>query len=96
MMPLDEPAPPPAAPVAAPEPAAPADPLQAEFESVFHDFIDTRQRCGEPVDGVTFDKFATKLRGNREQLITRYGCKGVKFQVYVKDGKAALKATPVN
>jgi hypothetical protein len=25
----------------------------------------------------------------------KYNCKSVKFQVYVKDGKAALKATPV-
>jgi hypothetical protein len=32
---------------------------------------------------------------NREDLITKTGCKEVKFTVYVKDGKAALKATPV-
>ena len=62
---------------------------------MFQDFIDTRQRCGEATDGVTFDKFATKLRGNREQLMRTYNCSAVKFQVYVKDGKAALKATPI-
>ena len=62
---------------------------------MYQDFIDTRQRCGEATDGVTFDKFGAKLRANREQLMTRYKCQRVKFQVYVKDGKAALKATPV-
>ena len=91
--PLDEPPLP--EPAALPAAPAPIDPLEEEFRSVFQDFIDTRQRCGEPTEGVTFDKFAAKLRTNREQLMTRYKCQRVKFQVYVKDGKAALKATPV-
>jgi hypothetical protein len=69
--------------------------LEAEFRQVYRDFIETKQACGEPVEGITYDKFSGKLRSNRQQLITRYACKTVKFQVYVKDGKAALKATPV-
>jgi hypothetical protein len=74
----------------------PPDPLEAELRGVFNDFIETKQRCGEPTDGVTYEKFAEKLRANRAQLITKYSCKSVKFQVYIKDGKAALKATPVS
>ena len=35
------------------------------------------------------------LRKNKEQLVAKYNCRTVRFQVYVKDGKAALKATPV-
>jgi hypothetical protein len=69
--------------------------LEAEFRQVYRDFIETKQACGEPVEGITYDKFSGKLRANRQQLIGRYACKTVKFQVYVKDGKAALKATPV-
>jgi hypothetical protein len=68
--------------------------LDDELRAVFHEFLETKQRLGEPTDGVTFDKFAVKLKANRDQLISRYACKQVKFQVYVKDGKAALKATP--
>jgi hypothetical protein len=71
------------------------DPLEHEFRQVYRDFIETKQACGEPTEGITFDKFSGKLRSNRQQLISRYACKTVKFQVYVKDGKAALKATPV-
>mgnify|MGYP006915174119 FL=1 len=84
-------------PLAAPAPpsAAPADPLEAEFQAVYHDFIDTRERCGEPTEGVTFEKFSARLRDQRQQLMSRYNCKTVKFTVYVKDGKAALKATPL-
>jgi hypothetical protein len=76
-----------------PNPASNAD--DAHFQDVFRNFVATRQQCGEPADGLTYEKFAQKLQKNREQLITRYNCRTVRFQVYVKEGKAALKATPV-
>jgi Double sensory domain of two-component sensor kinase len=72
-----------------------SDPIEAELHAVFTEFLETKQRCGEPTEGVTYDKFAEKLRANRATLIAKYSCKTVKFQVYIKDGKAALKATPV-
>jgi hypothetical protein len=69
--------------------------LDAEFRAVYQEFVDTKQRCGESMEGVTYDRFSDKLRANRAQLISRYACKTVRFQVYVKDGRAALKATPI-
>ena len=63
---------------------------------MFNEFLETKQRCGEPTEGVTYDKFADKLRTNRATLMSKYACKTVKFHVYIKDGKAALKATPVS
>lgn len=68
---------------------------EAHFQDVFREFVTTRERCGEPSDGLTFEKFSAKLRKNKDQLVQKYNCKTVRFQVYVKDGKAALKATPV-
>jgi hypothetical protein len=65
------------------------------FQEVFREFVLTRERCNEPSDGLTYDKFVQKLRKNKEQLVQKYACRTVKFQVYVKEGKAALKATPV-
>jgi hypothetical protein len=65
------------------------------FQEVFREFVLTRERCHEPSDGLTYDKFVQKLRKNKEQLVQKYACRTVKFQVYVKEGKAALKATPV-
>ena len=35
------------------------------------------------------------LSRNREGLMKKYDCHTVRFQVYEKNGKAALKATPV-
>jgi hypothetical protein len=80
---------------AASSPVPPADPDQAHFEQVYRDFLATRERCGEGVDGLTLERFSDKLRKNREQLLSKYGCKTVRFTVYVKEGKAALRAAPV-
>jgi hypothetical protein len=65
------------------------------FQEVFREFVLTRERCSEPSVGLTYDKFVQKLRKNKEQLMQKYSCRTVKFQVYVKENKAALKATPV-
>jgi hypothetical protein len=74
--------------LAAPEPAA-------EWQTVYEEFIRTKRECGEPTDGLTFEKFQQTLKKNRDALMQRHGCKRVKFSVYVKEGRASLKATPV-
>ena len=99
------PAPPPRrvpAPAPAPAPApraAPAPPAasgeEAEWEDVFQDFLRVRVECGEPAEGLSYEKFRVKLEKNKDQLVQKYGCRTVRFQVYVKEGRAALKATPV-
>jgi len=71
------------------------DPEMAEWVGVYDDFIQTKRRCGEPTESLTFEKFQQTLRKNRDALVERHGCKRVKFTVYVKDGRASLKATPV-
>lgn len=81
--------------VASIAPAASANDEERHFQEVFRDFVATREKCREPADGLTFEKFKAKLLKNKEQLVAKYQCKTVRFQVYVKDGKAALKATPV-
>ncbi|MFO0596590.1 MAG: MXAN_5187 C-terminal domain-containing protein [Myxococcaceae bacterium] len=81
--------------VAALTPAGGGNEEERHFQEVFRDFVATREKCREPADGLTFDKFKTKLLKNKEQLVAKYQCRTVRFQVYVKDGKAALKATPV-
>jgi hypothetical protein len=68
---------------------------EAHWQQVFQDFLRTRASCGESTEGLAYEKFRVKLEGNKAQLVQKYGCKTVRFQVYVKDGKAALKATPL-
>lgn len=76
-------------------PDAAGDDEQAHWRQVFSDFLRTRGECGEASGGLTFERFAQKLASNKSALVAKYGCRTVRFQVYVKEGKAALKATPV-
>jgi hypothetical protein len=62
---------------------------------VYQEFLRLRVDCGESVEGLTWDRFRDKLRKNRDALALKYACRTVRFQVYTKDAKAALKATPV-
>lgn len=66
-----------------------------EWKNVYEEFLKTKRECGEPTDGLTFEKFQQTLKKNRDALMQRHGCKRVKFSVYVKEGRASLKATPV-
>jgi hypothetical protein len=78
---------------ATPSPAE--DEVDASWRSVHEEFLRMRSAQGEPVDGVSWDRFRDKLRKNRDLLVQKYACRTVRFQVYVKEGKTALRATPV-
>ena len=69
--------------------------FQTHVLEVFTEYVSTRERCGEAVGSLTLEKFRAKLEANRQQLMSKYGCRSARFSVYVKDGKAAIKATPV-
>lgn len=65
------------------------------WRGVFEDFVAIRKRLGDPAESFTFEKFERTLRKNRGAIQTKHGCRRVRFRAYVKDGKAALKASPV-
>lgn len=72
----------------------PAEELK-HWHEVFEQFVKTRKECGEPTDSLAFEKFTTTLQRHKDQLVAKTQCRSVRFQVYVKDGKATLKASPV-
>ena len=71
------------------------DPDEAHFQETFQRFLDLRKETGESGVQVSYDKFAAKLRKNRDDLLAKHQAKGVRFSVYVKDGRAAIKAAAV-
>jgi hypothetical protein len=85
----EEPAGPGMEDLAAPEEG---DPDEAHFQETFERFLELRQQTGEP-GNVSYERFAVKLRRNREDLMARHNAKGVRFSVYLKDGRAAIKAS---
>jgi hypothetical protein len=66
----------------------------AVFRGVFEKFVATRKECGEAGE-LSFSKFVQRLEQSKQAVIEKHACKDVKFEVYVKNGKAALKATPL-
>lgn len=65
------------------------------FKQVFEEFVATKKQCGEPTSGLTIEKFSDTLRKNTDQIVAKHGARKVRFAVYVKDGRAALRATPI-
>lgn len=97
-----EPAVPQQAQPAAPEQSEAAGPPrneprneEDEWQQVYQEFLATKQQCGEKTSGFTYEKFEATLRKNRDSLVQRHGATRVRFSVYVKDGRAALKASPL-
>lgn len=67
----------------------------ADWRTVYSEFIALKKQCGEATAQLTFEKFKGTLQRNKDALVARHGCERVRFTVYVKEGKAALKASPV-
>ena len=55
----------------------------------------TKRNCGEPTESLSFEKFEGTLRKNKAAIVQQHGVQRVKFTVYVKQGRAALKASPI-
>ena len=73
----------------------PDDPEEVHWWEVFQELKAKKKECGEPEDGHPWPKFRTKLEATRDQVKQKFGCRGVRFSVQVKDGKASLKAAPI-
>lgn len=66
---------------------------EAYYRSIYEDFVQVKVACGEPTEALTFERFTAKLQRNEDDLRARRNdIKAVRFSVYVKDGRAALKA----
>ena len=92
--PSDEP------PAASPSPPAYGTTASEQDEDghirdVYEQFLATKKECGEPTTGLTLEKFSQRLHDNRAALMAKHDCRTVRFTVYVKEGKASLRATPV-
>jgi hypothetical protein len=78
-----------------PLPSPSADEEDAHVREVYDQFVATKRECGESVAGLTLEKFSQRLHDNRAALMAKHDCRTVRFTVYVKDGKASLRATPI-
>jgi hypothetical protein len=70
------------------------DPLEQQLPALHQEFLVARRESGEGVEGVTFERFARKVRKIRDELKAQHTCDDVRFEVWVRGGRAALKAHP--
>src|SRR5437016_4432729 len=72
-----------------------SDPDEEHWRETFDRFCELKAQLGEPADRISFEKFAAKLKKNRADLVAKHNCKGVRFSVYEKEGKAAIRASAI-
>jgi hypothetical protein len=78
-------------------PPPPPGKLAAEIDhrKVYEQYLHARTSCGESNEGLSFERFVSRLKAHERQMRSKHpNSPGVEFIVYVKDGKAALKAKP--
>ena len=67
---------------------------EMDVRMIYEKFLEIRRSHGEPE--LSFQKFLARLEQIETAVKTKHGCGDVRFEVRVKNGKAALKASPVN
>jgi hypothetical protein len=98
------PVPAPGSPKPAPEPVlhiagtpgkTPADPLsERRLRGVYQAFLEAKKRCNEDTSRLSFDSVAESLRKQVPGLLEKHGVRDVEYRVFVKDGRAVLRAVP--
>jgi hypothetical protein len=77
------------------DPAADGFDEATHFREVYAEYLTVRRGCGEGAEGLSYEKFENTLIKTRDQVLSKHPGRGVRFTVYVKEGKAALKAAPI-
>jgi hypothetical protein len=74
----------------APRPGKPA------AGDLFQDYVEARRNCGQDTGGFDRRKLDEVLEAQRHKIREQHGCRDVRFRVVVEEGRAKLKATPVD
>jgi hypothetical protein len=74
---------------------APPDPLgETRLRSVYRAYVEAKRRCNEDTTRLSFDAVAESLKRQVPELLERHKVRDVEYRVFVKDGKAILRAVP--
>jgi len=73
----------------------PVDPLaETRLRSVYRAYVEAKRRCNEDTTRLSFDAVAASLKRQVPELLERHNARDVECRVFVKDGKAILRAVP--
>jgi hypothetical protein len=68
-----------------------AEPEDAYYSRIFREYVEARKRFNLPVEGITPENLAQKLRANEALLKAKHKCQVVRFVVSAQGGKVSLK-----
>ena len=63
---------------------------------LYKEYYSLRERLGEDVEGLTFERFKRKIETSRARIMEETGARDVRFTVREKNGSASLRALPIN
>lgn len=61
-------------------------------KDLYDSLLEAKQKCGEPMEGLSFPQFHRLVAAKSDGLKERHGCKQVRFSVAVEDGHVSFKA----
>lgn len=64
----------------------------ALVKDLYDTLLEVKQKCGEPVEGLSFPQFHRLVAAKSDGLKERYGCNQVRFSVAVENGHVSFKA----
>ena len=71
------------------------DPLaETRLRSVYRAYVEAKRRCNEDTTRLSFDAVVASLKRQVPELLERHNARDVEYRVFVKDGKAILRAVP--
>jgi hypothetical protein len=71
------------------------DPLsEARLRGVYQAYVEAKKQCNEDTTKLSFDQVASSLRKQVPELLVRHRAQDVEYRVFIKDGRAVLRAVP--
>ncbi len=64
---------------------------QQHYREVYRDFLRAKEKLGERIEKLNFERFVTKLKKQEAMIKDRQGCRRVNFEVIVKNEKVSLR-----
>ncbi len=61
------------------------------YREMYEEFVRAKREVGDKVEKLNLDRFVRKLKKQEELLKAKHGCKGVKFQVTVRNKQVSLR-----
>lgn len=76
-------------------PAQPADEgTELGLKGIYEQYIDALTMCGEPSNGIPFEKFSKALEEQKKRYRNAHGVEDVEVKICIKDGKAKISLAP--